>query len=71
MEGKIQNNLKECALAFVLGLIVAAGIITTAGAFNWAKTEGWLFALAGALNIGVTAFAAITFYRKFLKPSES
>lgn len=71
MEGRIQNNLKEVGLAFVMGLIVAAGIITSAGCFNWAKTEGLLYVVAGVLNIGVTVYAAISFYKRFLKPSES
>ena len=71
MEGRIQNNMKEVGLAFIMALIVAAGIITSAGCFNWAKTEGWLYWLAGGLNIAVTVFAAIAYYRKYLKPSVS
>lgn len=63
--------MKEVGLAFIMGLIVAAGIITSAGCFDWAKTEGWLYWLAGGLNIAVTVFAAIAFYRKYLKPSVS
>ena len=63
--------MKEVGLAFIMGLIIASGIITSAGCFNWAKTEGWLFAVAGVLNIAVTIFAAIVFYRKYLKPSVS
>lgn len=66
---KILNNPKECFLAFVMGIIIiAAGIIASAGSFNWAKTEGWLFVLAGVLNIPVTIYAAVSFYRNFLKP---
>ena len=71
MEGRIQNNMKEVGLAFVMGLIVAAGFVASAGCFNWAKTEGWLFVLAGVLNLGVTVYAAVEFYKRFLKPSES
>lgn len=73
MEGKIQNNLKECVLAFVMGLMVAAGFITSAGAFNFAvKADGSvLYAIAGVLNIGFTVFNTIHFYRKYLKPSKS
>lgn len=67
---KIQNNMKEVGLAFIMGLIVAVGFIASAGCFNWAVTEGWLYWVAGALNIGVTVFAAISFYRKYLKPDE-
>ena len=70
MEGRIKNNMKEVWLAFLMGLIVAAGIITSAGCFNWAKEEGWLFAVAGVLNIVVTIYAAVAFYTKYLKPSE-
>lgn len=67
---KILNNPKECALAFVIGLIIAAGIIASSGSFNWAKTEGWLFVLAGVLNIAVAIYAVIAFYCMFLKPDE-
>ena len=71
MEGRIQNNMKEVGLAFVMGFIMAAGGIASAGSFNWAKTEGLLFWLAGSLNILVTVYAAVSFYKRFLKPSES
>jgi len=71
MEGRIKNNMKEVGLAFVMGLIVATGIIASSGCFNWAKAEGWLFWLAGGLNILVTVYAAVSFYKRFLKPSES
>lgn len=67
---KIENNMKEVALAIVMGLIVASGIIASAGSFNWAKTDGWLYIIAGLLNICVTVFATIAFYRAFLKPDE-
>lgn len=65
---KILNNPKECALAFLMLIIVVAGIITSAGAFNWSKTEGWLFVVAGVLNLCVTGFAVYTFYKLYLKP---
>ena len=65
---KILNNPKECALAFLMLIIVVAGIITSAGAFNWSKTEGWLFVVAGILNLGITAYAVYTFYKSYLKP---
>lgn len=71
MEGRIQNNLKEVGLAFIMGLIVAVGVIASAGCFNWAITEGWLYWLAGGLNLAVTVYAAVSFYKKYLKPSES
>ena len=71
MEGRIKNNLKEVVLAFIMGLIVAAGVIASAGAFNYAVTAGILFVIAGVLNLGVTAFSAIAFYKKYLKPSIS
>ena len=71
MEGRIQNNLKECALGFLMLLLVASGCIASFGAFNWAKEEGWLFIVAGVLNIGFTIYNAIAFYKKFLKPSKS
>ncbi len=65
---KIQNNLKECALALVMLIIGASGGIASAGAFNWSKTEGWLFVVAGILNLCVTGFALYTFYKLYLKP---
>lgn len=62
--------MDEVALAFVMGIIVASGIIAAAGCFNWAVANGWLYWVAGGLNIAVTIFAAIAFYRAFLKPDE-
>ena len=65
---KIQNNLKECALALVMLIIGASGVITSAGAFNWSATEGWLYVVAGIINLCVTGFALDTFYKLYLKP---
>lgn len=67
---KIENNMKEVGLAFIMGLIVAVGFIASAGCFNWAVTEGWLYWVAGGLNIALTIYTAISFYRKYLKPDE-
>lgn len=68
----IKNNMKEVALAFVMGVIVALGFIASAGSINWGvKQEGWLYVVAGIGGIGVTVYAAIAFYRQFLKPDFS
>ena len=69
----IQNNLKEVALAFIMGALVALGIIAAAGSLNWGVRggEGWLYIVAGIGGIGVTVYAAIAFYRQFLKPDFS
>ena len=68
----IKNNMKEVALAFVMGLIVALGLIASAGSINYgAAKEGWLYIVAGIGGIGVTVYAAIAFYRQFLKPDFS
>jgi len=71
MPGKIQNNMKEVGLAFVMGLIFALGIIAAAGALNWGfSIEGILFVIAGFTNIPISIFAGVSFYRKYLKPTK-
>ena len=71
MEGRIKNNLKECAMWFAMGVLIVLGIIAGSGSLNWAKNEGWLFVIAGIVAIVDACIAGYAFYKKYLKPSES
>lgn len=71
MMGKIKNDMKEVGLAFIMFIIVAAGVIASAAAFNYAMTTGVIYAIAGILNLGGTVFSGVSFYKKYLKPTES
>lgn len=69
----IQNNLKEVVLAFIMGALVALGIIAAAGSLNWGVRggEGWLFIIAGIVGIADAIYAGYSFYVQFLKPDGS
>ena len=72
MPGRIQNNMKEVGLAFLMGLIVALGCIAAIGAINWGVAmEGILFIIAGVADLIISGFAGVLFYKRYLKPTES
>lgn len=48
-----------------MGLMVIAGVIASAGAFN---SGGALYIITGILNIGGAILGAKTFYDKYLNP---
>lgn len=67
---KIQNNIKECALAVAMGALVALGVIGGAGSINYGVLgeKGWLYVVSGLVAILDAAITGIAFYNKFLKP---
>lgn len=68
----IQNNLKEVALAFIMGIITALGFIAGIGSiYHGIDKEGWLFIVAGIVGIVDSIYAGYSFYVQFLKPDES
>lgn len=68
----IQNNLKEAALAFIMGIITALGFIAGIGSiYHGIDKEGWLFIVAGIVSIVDSIYAGYSFYVQFLKPDES
>lgn len=69
---KIQNNIKECALTFVMALLVVFGAIGGAGSVNYGVIgeKGWLYIVAGLVAILDAVVAGIAFYNKFLKPEK-
>ena len=69
---KIQNNIKECLLTFVMALIIAFGFIGGAGSLNWGVLgdKGWVYIVAGIIAIMDSVIAGLAFYKRFLKPSD-
>ena len=66
----IKNNMKEVALAFVMGALAAGGVIGGAGSLNYSiNGDGSvLYIIAGIIAIADAVIAAVAFYNKFLKP---
>ena len=69
--GKILNTPKECLDAFIMFILAVLGIVSAAGSFNYSVTEGWLYAVAGVVGIIDAVIAAVAFYKRYLKPTES
>ena len=69
---KIQNNIKECLLTFAMWALAALGVIGGAGSLNWGVRGdgGWLYVIAGLVAIFNSVMAGISFYNRFLKPSD-
>ena len=67
---KIQNNIRECLLAFVMCVLIILGVIGGAGSLNWGVLgdKGWLYIVAGIVAILNSIMAGLAFYKKYLKP---
>lgn len=73
MGRKIKNNMAEVGLAFAMGALAAGGVIGGAGSINYSLSGdgGVLYIITGIIAIADAVIAAIAFYNRFLKPSDS
>ena len=67
MENK--DRAKRGFLVAVLILFVLLGIVASAGAMNYGHFKGeWLYYLSAPASLVAVVYAAVAFYRKYLKP---
>lgn len=67
MKDKDKKDVKEALLSLVMILIIFFGFVTVAGSINYGLKTSIIYLVAGIVNTFITAYAAITFYRKYLK----